>query len=175
DISTNRGYKFASKVLDFMRDRLVKYQEETGNNYNLEATPAEGTAYRLAMKDKNTDKNIICANEEAYKEGAEPFYTNSTQLPVGHTDNIFEVLDSQDGLQVKYTGGTVIHLFIGEKIDDPMALKKLVKTICETYRLPYFTITPTFSICPRHGYLSGEHRFCPKCDADIEKELEKKK
>jgi len=172
DISTKRGHKFASKVLDYMRDRLVKYQKETGNNYNLEATPAEGTAYRLAIKDKKTDKSIICANEEAYKEGAEPFYTNSTQLPVGHTDDLFEVLDSQDSLQVKYTGGTVIHLFIGEKIEDTTALKKLVRLICEKYHLPYFTITPTFSICPKHGYLFGEHKFCPKCDEGIIKELE---
>lgn len=174
DISTNRGKKFASKILDYMRDRLVAYQKETGNNYNLEATPAEGTAYRLALKDKEADKSIICANEQAYQEGAEPFYTNSTQLPVGHTDDIFEVLDLQDSLQVKYTGGTVMHLFIGEKIDDPEAVKKLVKVICENYHMPYFTITPTFSICPKHGYMAGEHRYCPKCDEDIVMELDKK-
>ena len=173
DIGTKRGKKFAEKVLDYMRKRLLKYQQETGNHYNLEATPAEGTAYRLALKDKLADKNIICANDEACKKGAEPYYTNSTQLPVGYTDDIFEALDLQDSLQTKYTGGTVMHLFVGEKIDDSESVKKLVKKICENYHMPYFTITPTFSICPVHGYISGEHKYCPKCDDKLLREKQK--
>lgn len=175
DIGSEKGRKFADQVLDFMRDRLLRYQKQTENNYNLEATPAEGTSYRLALKDKASDKGIICANEEAYKEGAEPYYTNSTQLPVGYTDDIFKALDLQDGLQCKYTGGTVVHLFIGEKIDDPLMVKKLVKKVCETYKMPYFTITPTFSVCPAHGYMAGEHKYCPRCDEDIIRETESKK
>jgi len=168
DIGTEKGQRFAKKVLDFMRDRLIQYQEETSNNYNLEATPAEGTSYRLAKIDKEKYPDIICANEPQWKEGAEPFYTNSTQLPVNYTDDIFEALDLQDELQTKYTGGTVMHLFVGERISDPSTVKLLVKRICEQYRLPYFTITPTFSICPNHGYLSGEHHQCPECDAETE-------
>lgn len=174
DVGSKRGVKFAEKVLEYMRKRLLKYQQETGNNYNLEATPAEGTAYRLAIKDKAADKNIICANNEACKNGAEPYYTNSTQLPVGYTDDIFEALDLQDGLQTKYTGGTVLHLFVGEKIEDSESVKKLVKKICENYHLPYFTITPTFSICPSHGYISGESKYCPKCDDELLKKSTKK-
>jgi len=168
DIGTEKGQRFAKKVLDFMRDRLIQYQEETSNNYNLEATPAEGTSYRLAKIDKEKYPDIICANEPQWKEGAEPFYTNSTQLPVNYTDDIFEALDLQDELQTKYTGGTVMHLFVGERISDPSVVKVLVKRICEQYRLPYFTITPTFSICPNHGYLSGEHHQCPECGAEAE-------
>jgi len=168
DIGTEKGHRFAKKVLDFMRDRLIQYQEETSNNYNLEATPAEGTSYRLAKIDKEKYPDIICANEPQWKEGAEPFYTNSTQLPVNYTDDIFEALDLQDELQTKYTGGTVMHLFVGERISDPSVVKVLVKRICEQYRLPYFTITPTFSICPNHGYLSGEHHQCPECGAETE-------
>jgi len=168
DIGTEKGHRFAKKVLDFMRDRLIQYQEETSNNYNLEATPAEGTSYRLAKIDKEKYPDIICANEPQWKEGAEPFYTNSTQLPVNYTDDIFEALDLQDELQTKYTGGTVMHLFVGERISDPSTVKLLVKRICEQYRLPYFTITPTFSICPNHGYLSGEHHQCPECGAETE-------
>jgi len=168
DIGTEKGQRFAKKVLDFMRDRLIQYQEETSNNYNLEATPAEGTSYRLAKIDKEKYPDIICANEPQWKEGAEPFYTNSTQLPVNYTDDIFEALDLQDELQTKYTGGTVMHLFVGERISDPSTVKLLVKRICEQYRLPYFTITPTFSICPNHGYLSGEHHQCPECGAETE-------
>jgi len=168
DIGTEKGHRFAKKVLDFMRDRLIQYQEETSNNYNLEATPAEGTSYRLAKIDKEKYPDIICANEPQWKEGAEPFYTNSTQLPVNYTDDIFEALDLQDELQTKYTGGTVMHLFVGERISDPSVVKVLVKRICEQYRLPYFTITPTFSICPNHGYLSGEHHQCPECGAEAE-------
>lgn len=175
DIGSKRGKKFSEKVLKYMRKRLLKYQQETGNNYNLEATPAEGTSYRLAIKDRISDNDMICANIEACKKGAEPYYTNSTQLPVGYTDDIFEALDLQDDLQTKYTGGTVMHLFVGEKIEDSESVKKLVKKICENYHLPYFTITPTFSICPVHGYLSGEQIYCPKCDDELLKKAKKNK
>ena len=168
NIATEEGRKFAIKVLDFMRAKLIEFQEETGNNYNLEATPAESTSYRLAKIDKVKYPNIICANEEGYRKGAEPFYTNSTQLPVNYTDDIFEVLELQDELQTKYTGGTVLHIFVGERIDDAEVVKNLIRKICENYRLPYFTITPTFSICPSHGYLAGEHEICPKCGKKCE-------
>lgn len=168
DIGTEEGHAFAERILSFMRDRLVSYQKETGNNYNLEATPAEGTSYRLAKKDKEKFPTIIAANEADYQNNAEPFYTNSTHLPVNYTEDMFEVLDLQDSLQTKYTGGTVIHLFLGEQITDGNAVKSMVKKICETYRLPYFTFTPTFSVCPTHGYLSGEHPTCPSCEATCE-------
>ena len=167
-IGDREGRKFGLKVLDFMRDKLVEFQQETGNNFNLEATPAEGTSYRLAMIDKKKYPDIICANENAFKNGAEPFYTNSSQLPVNYTEDIFEALDLQDELQTKYTGGTVIHIFVGEKITYSDVVKNLVKKICYNYRLPYFTFTPTFSICPSHGYLPGEHSECPKCNARCE-------
>ncbi|MBI5732044.1 MAG: ribonucleoside triphosphate reductase, partial [Candidatus Magasanikbacteria bacterium] len=137
------------------------FQEETGNLYNLEATPAEGTSYRLAKKDKERFPDIITAGEK------EPYYTNSTHLPVGHTDDIFEALKLQDDLQTRYTGGTVLHGFLGERMPDAEATKRLVKKIAENFHLPYYTLTPTFSICPRHGYLSGEHFFCPRCDEEI--------
>ncbi len=162
-IVSEEGRKFAIKVLDFMRNKLIEFQEETGNLYNLEATPAESTSYRLAKIDKANYPNIICANEEEYRKGAEPFYTNSTQLPVNYTDDVFEALELQDELQMKYTGGTVLHIFVGERIGDAETVKNLIRKICENYRLPYFTITPTFSICPSHGYLAGEHKECPKC------------
>jgi ribonucleoside-triphosphate reductase len=168
NITSSKGHDFTLKVLNFMRDKLLEFQEETGNNYNLEATPAEGTSYRLAKIDKGKYPEIICADEDACKNGAEPFYTNSTQLPVDFTDDIFEVLDLQDEMQTKYTGGTVVHLFIGEKIENPETVKKLVRKICENYHLPYFTITPTFSICPGHGYIAGEYEKCPSCGAETE-------
>jgi len=167
-IGDRDGKDFGLKVLEFMRNKLIEFQEETGNNYNLEATPAEGTSYRLAMIDKKKYPDIICANEQAFKNGAEPFYTNSSQLPVNYTDDIFEALDLQDELQTKYTGGTVIHIFVGERITPSDVVKNLVKRICYNYKLPYFTITPTFSICPNHGYLSGEHFTCPKCNVKCE-------
>lgn len=167
-IGDREGKDFGLKVLEFMRNKLVEFQEETGNNYNLEATPAEGTSYRLAMVDKKKYPDIICANEQAFKNGAEPFYTNSSLLPVNYTDDIFEDLDLQDELQTKYTGGTVIHTFAGERITNGDVVKNLVKRICYNYKLPYFTITPTFSICPNHGYLPGEHFTCPKCNATCE-------
>jgi ribonucleoside-triphosphate reductase len=171
NITTPKGKEFAEKVLDFMRSKLEEYQKETGNIYNLEATPGEGTTYRFARMDKNRFGRIIVANEESIKLGAKPYYTNSTQLPVSHTPDIFEALNLQDALQCKYTGGTVFHGFIGEKIS-PEMVKELVRKISAKYHLPYFTITPTFSICPIHGYLSGEHEFCPKCDEELAKEKE---
>ena len=158
DITTPKGRKFAGEILDFMRDTMIKFQEETGNLYNLEATPGEGTSYRQAKTDREKYPDIITAGT---KEA--PYYTNSTQLPVGFTDDVFEALDLQNDLQVKYTGGTVLHIFLGEKISDPNSAKNLIKKIFEKYSLPYVTLTPTFSICPTHGYLSGEHFECPQC------------
>jgi len=165
DIGTSRGSAFAARVLDHMRDRLTRFQEETGNFYNLEATPAESTGYRLARLDRKRYPGIRCACAE---EGAEPFYTNSTQLPVSYRDDIFRVLDQQDELQVRYTGGTVQHIFLGEAVPDPEAVKHFVRKVCTHYRLPYFTLAPTFSICPEHGYLRGEHSRCPDCGAPTE-------
>ncbi len=167
NITTEKGKLFSLKVLDFMRSKLEEFQEETGNIYNLEATPGEGTTYRFARIDKQKFGKIICANEESYKQkNAKPYYTNSTQLPVDYTEDLFDALDLQDDLQCKYTGGTVFHAFVGEKMDKE-GIKKLVRKISEKYHLPYFTITPTFSICPIHGYLYGEHEYCPKCDEEI--------
>ncbi len=156
-IGSQKGRKFALDILEFMRERMVKYQEETGNMYNLEATPAESTSYRLAKSDKKKYPDIITAGEK------EPYYTNSTQLPVNYTDDLFEALQLQDELQTRYTGGTVFHGFIGEKISDGETVKRLVKKVFESFKLPYFTVTPTFSICPHHGYMAGEHFTCPKC------------
>lgn len=152
DIGTRSGKQFAIEVMDFMRAKIVEFQKETGNNYNLEATPGEGTSYRLAKLDK-----------ERY-----PYYTNSTQLPVNYSDDIFEVLDHQDDLQTKYTGGTVVHIYAGERIQNTETMKNLVKKICNNYRLPYFTFSPTFSTCPNHGYISGEHYTCPECGESCE-------
>lgn len=163
DIGTEKGKAFAEKTLDFMRDRLVEYQKETGNNYNLEATPAEGTTYRLAQIDKASFPDRAHFANGIGAEVKCPFYTNSSHLPVNYTDDLFELMDLQDNLQTKYTGGTVIHFFLGERMDDPQTLKKLVKTICENYKLPYFTFSPSFSICKNHGYIVGEHPECPKC------------
>lgn len=169
DIGTKEGKQFALETMDYMRARIVEFQEETGNNYNLEATPAEGTSYRLAKLDKEKLVNIKCANdEEYYSQGAQPYYSNSTQLPVNYTDDIFEELDHQDDLQTKYTGGTVVHIFAGERISDTSTMKNLVKKICENYHLPYFTFSPTFSICPNHGYVRGEHETCPDCGEECE-------
>ena len=168
NIGSESGREFTLKVLEFMRNKLLEFQKETGNNYNLEATPAEGTSYRLARVDKHKYPDIICANEEDYKNGAEPFYTNSTQLPVNFTTDVFEALELQDDIQAKYTGGTVLHIFAGEKVENPVVIKELVKKICEKYKLPYFTFTPTFSICPTHGYIAGEHQKCPKCGEPCE-------
>ncbi len=159
---------FTLRVMDFMREKLVEFQVETGNNYNLEATPAEGTSYRLALIDKKKFPEIICANETEYQQGSAPFYTNSSQLPVNYTDDIFELLNLQDEIQTKYTGGTVIHLYMGERIKDTEALVHLVKKICTSYSLPYFSITPTFSVCPSCGYIAGEVEVCPKCEGKCE-------
>lgn len=168
DIGTEKGKAFAEKTLDFMRDRLVEYQKETGNNYNLEATPAEGTTYRLAQLDKASFPDRAHFANGIGAEVKCPFYTNSSHLPVNYTDDLFELMDLQDNLQTKYTGGTVIHFFLGERMDDPQTLKKLVKTICENYKLPYFTFSPSFSICKNHGYIVGEHPECPKCGESTE-------
>ena len=168
-IADEKGKAFAIKVMDYMRDVIKEYQKETGNNYNLEASPAEGTSYRLAKNDKKNLISIKVANDkEYYEKGAKPFYTNSTHLPVNYSDDIFEVLDHQDELQTKYTGGTVLHIYAGERIYDIDTMKNLVKKICNNYRLPYFTFSPTFSTCPEHGYLAGEHFKCPKCGKDCE-------
>ena len=152
DIGSFRGKNFALEVMDFMRDKIVEFQKQTGNNYNLEATPGEGTSYRLAKLD----------------HGKYPYYTNSTQLPVNYTDDVFEVLDHQDDLQTKYTGGTVVHIFAGERIKSIETIKNLVKKVCNNYHLPYFTFSPTFSTCPNHGYIAGEHFECPECGEKCE-------
>ncbi|MEM2341511.1 MAG: ribonucleoside triphosphate reductase [Candidatus Bathyarchaeia archaeon] len=167
-IATEEGTKFAIKTLMFMRERLLEYQKETGNLYNLEATPAEGASYRLARLDKKKYPDITVANERYLSKGAEPFYTNSTHLPVDYTGDLFEALDHQDKLQPLYTGGTVFHIFLGERIYSWTAAAALVKKISFSYRIPYFTLTPTFSICPTHGYLSGEYKICPRCNAKCE-------
>ncbi|MFO8145432.1 MAG: anaerobic ribonucleoside-triphosphate reductase, partial [Candidatus Syntrophosphaera sp.] len=164
NLGNPQGREFSLKVMDYMRKRLVDFQEETECNYNLEATPAEGTSYRLAILDKKLFPDIISANGRSET----PFYTNSSQLPVNFSDDIFEVLDLQDELQTKYTGGTVLHVFGGERVEHGESIKKLVRTICSNYKLPYFTFSPTFSICPQHGYLVGEQPICPKCHRPTE-------
>lgn len=168
DITTEFGHALALRLLDHLRERMKGYQEETGSLYNLEATPAEGTTYRFAREDKKRYPDILQAGTEEH-----PYYTNSSQLPVGYTDDPFEALNRQDDLQIRYTGGTVLHLYMQEQISSPEACRKLVKTALTNYRLPYLTVTPTFSICPKHGYLSGEHEFCPVCDEELMAELSK--
>ena len=169
-ITSEEGKAFALEVLNFMRERLVAYQNETKHHYNLEATPAEGTSYRLAKKDKKHFGDAIeAANDRHHNTtGREPFYTNSIHVPVNYTDDPFEVLEHQDELQTKFTGGTVVHLFLGERIQDLNVVKGLVKKVAQNYHLPYFSLTPTFSVCPDHGYLSGEHALCPRCDKTTE-------
>ncbi len=162
DITTKKGQKFAVDTLEYMRNKITEIQEETGHVYNLEATPAEGTSYRLASKDKEKYPDIITAGTDA------PYYTNSSQLPVGFTDDIFETLDLQDELQTKYTGGTVLHFYLGEQIKDIETTKKTLKKIFTNYQLPYISFTPSFSICEEHGYLNGEQFTCPKCGKDTE-------
>ncbi|MBK1852021.1 ribonucleoside triphosphate reductase [Marinobacter sp. 1-4A] len=159
DIATEWGRAFALGLLDHVRDRMKEFQEQTGNLYNLEATPAEGTTYRFAKEDQKRFPSILQAGTHDA-----PYYTNSSQLPVGFTDDPFETLDLQDELQTRYTGGTVLHLYMRERISDAATCGRFVKRVLENYRLPYITVTPTFSICPVHGYLNGEHEFCPKCD-----------
>jgi anaerobic ribonucleoside-triphosphate reductase len=168
DIGSMEGQAFALNVMDRLRDKLSKIQDEHGDIFNLEATPAEGTSFRLAMIDKQKFKGIKCANEADYKKGSAPFYTNSTQLPVSYTDDLYETLQLQDKLQSKYTGGTVLHIFLGEQLSDTAAVKSLVGKIAANYRLPYFTLTPTFSVCPTHGYLRGEQPRCIHCDQETE-------
>jgi ribonucleoside-triphosphate reductase len=162
NIATEKGLEFAVETLEYMRENMREYQEETGNLYNLEATPAEGTAYRLAKIDKEMYLGIIAAGNEV------PYYTNSSQLPVGHTEDLFQALDLQEPLQTLYTGGTVFHGFLGESIEDMETCKLLVRRVMENYEIPYFTISPTFSVCGVHGYLRGEQPICPKCGAETE-------
>jgi ribonucleoside-triphosphate reductase len=161
DVTTDAGRALAIRLLDHVRGRITCYQEETGHLYNLEATPAEGTTYRFAKEDRKRFPEILQAGTDE-----NPYYTNSSQLPVGYTDDPFEALTMQDELQCKYTGGTVLHLYMTEALSSGDACRKLVQRALENFRLPYITITPTFSICPTHGYLSGEHQFCPKCDEE---------
>ena len=168
NIASKEGKQFSEEVLVFMRDKLTEFQIETDNNFNLEATPAEGVSYGIARKDKKEYPGIIVANEKDVQEGAEPYYSNSSQLPVGYTDDLFAALNHQESLQTKYTGGTVFHIFLGEETPAPAAGKRLVKKVCEQYEIPYFTLTPTFSICPSHGYLKGRQAQCPECNGKTE-------
>lgn len=167
-IASEKGKAFSERVLDHMRTRMEEFQEETGNLYNLEATPAEGTSYRLARADKERFQVIVCANEEQYQAGAQPFYTNSTHLPVNYTDDVFEAIEHQNDLQTKYTGGTVMHMFLGEKIKEREQVKKLIKRVLSSSEIPYLTVSPTFSVCPTCGYVAGEHFECPTCKAGCE-------
>jgi len=163
DLTSEKGQKFAIEVMDYLREQMTIIQEETGHFYNLEATPAEGTSYRLAKLDRMQYPDIVCAGTKET-----PYYTNSTHLPVGFTDDIFETLELQDELQSRYTGGTVLHLYLGERIPDKEIAKSLIKKIFTNYKLPYVSLTPTFSICPNHGYVAGEHFACPDCGAEAE-------
>ena len=167
DITDDWGHAFALKMLDHVRSRMVEFQTETGHMYNLEATPAEGTTYRFAKEDKKRFPDILQAGTPEH-----PYYTNSSQLPVGYTDDPFLALEMQDDLQKEYTGGTVLHLYMNEAVSSAEACRELVRRVLTTFRLPYITVTPTFSICPKHGYISGRHDFCPYCDAEL---LAKKK
>jgi ribonucleoside-triphosphate reductase len=167
DITTEEGKVFTIEVLEFMRDRLIDYQNETGNMYNLEATPGEGTSYRLAKIDRERFPDIKTMGVK------EPYYTNSTQLPVSHTKDVFKALEHQDPIQTRYTGGTVFHIFLGERLNTIESTKSLVRRISERFHLPYYSITPTFSVCPVHGYLSGEHKECPVCKQDMQEGIRK--
>ena len=167
NIATEWGRNFALKILDFMREKLKAYQETTGNLYNLEATPAEGTTYRFAKEDKKRYPDIIQAGM-----GENIYYTNSSQLPVDWTEDPFEALELQDELQCRYTGGTVLHLYMRERISSPDACRNLLKKVITNFRLPYITVTPLFSVCPKHGYIPGEHEYCPKCDEELLHEWE---
>ncbi len=167
DIADSRGIEFATEILNYMRDRMVEFQEATGNLYNLEATPAEGTTYRFAKEDKKRYGDSIL--QAGMDENI--YYTNSSQIPVDLTDDPFKALELQDDLQCKYTGGTVLHLYMQEKISSTEACRKLVKNVITNFRLPYITVTPLFSVCPKHGYIAGEHEFCPKCDEELLSEV----
>jgi len=164
-----KGRELGIRVLEHMRNKLLEYQTSNGSMYNLEATPAEGTSYRLAKIDKKKYPQIKVANEEGVqKKGMDPFYTNSSQLPVDFSADLFRVLKLQDDLQTKYTGGTVLHIFLGERMPGGESVKNLVKKVFTQFKLPYISITPTFSVCPQHGYLSGEHESCPECQSTCE-------
>ena len=166
-VGDKRGHDFTIKVMNYLRDKAVQFQKETGNQYNIESAPAESTSYRLAKIDKNKYKDIIVAdNENVEKEHLAPFYTNSTQLPVNYTSDIFELMDNQADINALYTGGSVQHLYLGERVTDIGALKQLMKTVFSNYEIPYISITPTFSVCPVHGYLAGEHKYCPQCKTE---------
>ena len=168
DIGSDIGREFSLKVMDFIRNKMAEMQEQTGDIFNLEATPAEGTSFRLANIDKEQFPNIICANEEAFEAGADPFYTNSTQLPVNYTDDIYKTLELQDELQTKYTGGTVLHIYLGENVSDITVIKTLIRKIVTHFKLPYLTLSPTFSVCPSHGYLKGKQEKCSHCNEETE-------
>ncbi len=168
DIGTDEGQEFSLRVMDFIRNLISEIQNETGDLFNLEATPAEGTSHRLALLDKERFPDIICANENACCKGEAPYYSNSTHLPVNYTDDIFETLMLQDELQTKYTGGCVTHLYLEEQVSDIETVKNLVRKITDNFRLPYFTLTPTFSICSSHGYLNGKQEHCPFCGNETE-------
>jgi len=168
DISSREGKDFSIRVLSFMREKLLDFQEETGNIYNLEATPAEGASYRLARTDKREYPDIIAANEKHLANGAKPFYTNSSQLPVDYEGDLFEALEHQDNLQTQYTGGTVFHIHLGERLHSWKSTAEIIKKVASNFHLPYFTLTPIFSICPTHGYTNGEHKQCPACSAHCE-------
>jgi len=169
NIASHEGKDFAIKTLSYMREMLADFQTETGNIYNLEATPAEGTSYRLARIDKRRYQDIAFANQhQVVTQHAEPFYTNSSQLPVDYDGDLFVALEHQESVQTLYTGGTVFHIFLGERLHSWQSAAELIKKVSWNSRLPYFTLTPTFSICPSHGYTSGEHRKCPVCGANCE-------
>jgi len=168
DIASESGQAFALQVMDFIRDLISDAQDASNDIFNLEATPAEGTSYRLCMLDKKQFPDILCGNEAEYQNGAAPYYTNSTQLPVNYTDDIFESLMLQDQLQSRYSGGTVFHVFLGERVSDTTVLKNLIKKITAKFRLPYFTLSPTFSVCPSHGYLIGQQNTCSSCKQETE-------
>jgi len=169
NIASRDGKEFAVKTIGFMRKKLVEFQEETGDIYNLEATPAEGTGYRLARIDKRKHPQIVVANERLVQtQHAEPFYTNSSQLPVDFDGDLFEALEHQESLQTLYTGGTVFHIFLGERLHSWQSAAELIRKVSSNSRLPYFTLTPTFSVCSSHGYTSGEHKQCPICGSQCE-------
>jgi ribonucleoside-triphosphate reductase len=168
DIGSKKGSAFASKVLEHMRQRLLVFQEETGNMYNLEATPAEGTSYRLARLDKEKYPDMVYSKCRSDLPETKSYYSNSTQLPVNYTNDVWQVLELQDELQSKYTGGTVLHIFLGEAAADPQSLKCFIRKVCQNYHMPYLTISPVFSICPVDGYLTGQQPICPKCQKKTE-------
>jgi len=161
-LETDEGKEFAIEIMTYMRDVIKDFQQETGNLYNLEATPAESTSYRLARLDRKMYPDIICSG------GDEPYLTNSTQLPVGHTDDAITAIEHQNDIQPLYTGGTMFHTFLGERLTDGESCKQLVKKIAHNTKLPYFSITPTFSICKTHGYIKGEQFKCPECNSETE-------